>query len=190
MRLVGFDPSLRHWGIAKVETDDQGVPTVLGLQVLEPVVHTGKQVRQNSQDLDAAEQLYTGALLAAKHAHAVFVEVPVGSQSAAAMKSYGVCIGVLAGLRAVGIPFFLVTADEVKLAGHGTKTATKKQMIEWAVARHPEANWPRYMRKGVQSISESQAEHMADALAAIYAGCRLQEFKRLRALTYPLQAAV
>lgn len=188
MRVVGLDPSLRNWGIAS------GVLTKgrLDLQfvsVVNPTLPTGKQVRQNSLDLASAKQLFEATWLAVKHAQAVFVEVPVGSQSARAMASYGICVGVLGALRAQGVPFFEVTPAEVKMAATGKKTATKAEMIAWALAAHPEANWPTYMRNGLRHVTESTAEHMADAAAAIHAGIAGNEFKQAQALLNPFRQA-
>ena len=72
--------------------------------------------------------------------------------------------------------------EEVKKASVGIKTATKAQMIEWAVAKHPEANWPTYKQHGEDVISEAKAEHMADAVATIYAGLSCQPFQQMLAL--------
>lgn len=179
-KVVGFDPSLRNWGIAQGIIVPGPSPSlhIVHLSVINPVLPKGKQVRQNSLDLESAKQLAEGALAAAKDAKAIFVEVPVGSQSARAMASYGVCVGVLGALRATGIPFFEVTPTEVKMASFGKKTATKAEMISWAVKQHPEGNWPTYLEKGVIHISDAKAEHMADAIAAIYAGVRCNTFQQ------------
>ena len=158
---------------------DTGQLRIDKLDLTSTVLPTGKQIRQNSLDLESAFQLYKGAVAASEGAQAVFVEVPVGSQSARAMASYGVCVGVLGALRANGVPFFEVTPTEVKLAGVGNKTATKIQMIEWAMGKHPEANWPTYKRNGQCLVSEAQAEHQADAVAAIYAGIATNAFQQL-----------
>lgn len=180
IKVCGQDPSLRNWGLAIGTYDlDTGRLEITHLDLVNPVLPTGKQVRQNSADLESGYQLYKGAMAAAKGAHAVFVEVPVGSQSARAMASYGVCVGVLGALRATGIPFFEVTPTEVKLAGYGKKTASKEEMIEWAMAKHPEANWPMYSRNGSVLVSEAKAEHQADAVAAIYAGMATTAFRQL-----------
>jgi Holliday junction resolvasome RuvABC endonuclease subunit len=180
IRVLGCDPSLRNWGLATglydLETKEL---RITDLKTVCPVLPTGKQVRQNSVDLESAYQLYSATIAAAKGAHAVFVEVPVGSQSARAMASYGICVGVLGALRANGIPFFEVTATEVKLAGAGIKTATKEQMISWATRRHPEANWPTYKEHGTVLLSEAKAEHMADAVGAIHAGLSCNPFQQL-----------
>jgi hypothetical protein len=95
------------------------------------------------------------------------------------MASYGICVGVLGALHGMDIPFFEVTPTEVKLAGHGTKTATKQDMISWAMNKHPEANWPTYRSNGKDLVSEAKAEHMADAVAAIYAGLSCKSFQQL-----------
>ena len=181
LTVVGMDPSLRNWGIAKgvLIPNQERQLHINWLDVIQPVLPTGKQVRQNSIDLESAKQLCEGAWKAAQGAHAIFVEVPVGSQSARAMASYGICVGVLGALRTSGVPFFEVTPTEVKLASTGKKTATKSEMIEWAVSKHPEANWPSYKSNGKTQISEAKAEHMADAIAAIYAGIACNSFQQM-----------
>ena len=179
IKVVGFDPSLRNWGIAKGDynlwTNDLRINEV---GTFCPVLSQSKQVRQNSQDLESARQLYWTAVSATQDAHAVFVEVPIGSQSARAMASYGICMGVL-GALSVNTPIFEVTPAEVKLAGPGKKTASKLEMIEWAMQQHPNANWPLYRKNGKQLISEGKAEHQADAVGAIYAGIISKPFQQL-----------
>lgn len=180
IRVVGFDPSLRNWGMASGWFyPDNGDLQIQKVDVTQPVLSTSKQVRQNSDDLESAFQLYKAAKDFAFDAQAVFVEVPVGSQSARAMASYGICIGVLGGLRAAGIPFFELTPTEVKMAAVGSKTATKQQMIDWAVKTQPQANWPGYTKNGERLISAAKGEHMADAIAAIQAGVNSVPFQQL-----------
>lgn len=95
------------------------------------------------------------------------------------MASYGICVGVLGALRTSGVPFFEVTPTEVKLVSVGKKTATKAEMIGWASTLHPEANWPNYKSNGKTLISEAKAEHMADAIATIYAGIACNSFQQM-----------
>ncbi len=185
IRVVGLDPSLRNWGWSQgwfdLRTGELAIHQV-GVVNTKPV--DGKQVRQNSKDLEAARQLSLGVQEFLYGAQAVFAEVPVGSQSSRAMASYGICVGVLGALRAQGIPFFEVTPNEVKLiTGHG-KQATKRQMIQWAYDQHPSANWPFQTQKGKTTIVESKAEHMADSVAAIHAGIAGNEFQQLRAFLH------
>lgn len=183
LQVVGFDPSLRHWGIAKGAYDTVAETlTISALTVSEPVIPKGKQIRQNSKDLEAAQQHTAAAVAASQGANAIFVEVPVGSQSARAMAGYALCVGVLGALRAGGINFYEVTPTEVKVIATRTKTASKAEMILWAVTTHPEAPWPYYKEKGQLIMSEAKAEHMADAIAAIYAGIASNPFKQTMAL--------
>ena len=186
--VCGLDPSLRNWGISLGSYDTETKQLVISeVSVVTPVLPTGKQVRQNSLDLESAKQLYKATADAIKGVQAIFVEVPVGSQSARAMCGYGVCVGVLGALRAQGIPFTEVTPTEVKMASTGKKTATKQEMIQWAMATHPEANWPVYKQKGEVKVSEAKAEHMADATAAIYAGLSCNSFQQLLPFMQPNQ---
>lgn len=173
---------MNHWGICVGTLDlDTKKIEVKELSVVEPVVPTGKTVRQNSKDLEAAKQLTAAAVEAIRKAKVTFVEVPVGSQSARAMASYAMCVGVLGALRAGGLQFIEVTPKEVKVAATGKDTATKQEMIVWATTKHPEAAWPTYSRHGKKEISAGKAEHMADATAAIYAGLKTDQFQQLLA---------
>lgn len=177
IQVVGFDPSMNNWGIAKGTFDPQTKAIQIhDLGTVSPDLPTGKQVRQNSKELESARQLTKAAVAALQSAQATFVEVPVGSQSARAAVSYGLCCGVLGALREGGFPFFEVTANEVKIIATGKRTATKREMIAWASTMHPDAPWPRYKKNGVVLISEGTAEHMADAVAAIYAGVTSNAF--------------
>lgn len=175
-----MDPSMSNWGYTVGELDPQeGTLTLSDVGVIKPAKITSKQVRQNSKDLDQAEQIIRPLRELLDGADAIFVEVPVGSQSASAMKGYGICIGVLGALRALGYAFVEVTPTDVKLNSVGSKTASKKQMIEWAVDLYPDAPWPRQTIKGVTTVIASKAEHMADAVAAIHAGAITPEFQRM-----------
>jgi Holliday junction resolvasome RuvABC endonuclease subunit len=176
--VVGFDPSLTNWGIAEAQLDlSTGLLTTPYLTLVEPEKLKNKQVRQNSTDLFVAEQLARVALEVARRAKVVFVEVPVGSQSARAMASYGVCVGVLGALRAEGISLIEVTAFEVKKTFTGDKNATKQTMIDTAVKLYPDANFPRQGERVVL-----KAEHVADAIAAIHAGVLTPTFQNLMRL--------
>lgn len=184
--VLGMDPSLTHWGLAEGILDlNTGFLGSLQLSVVEPEKTKLKQVRQNSIDLAVAEQLAEQAIRAARQAKAVFVECPVGSQSARAMASYGICVGVLGAIRALGIPIIEVTATEVKVALTGDKNATKQKMIDAAVGLYPEAIWPTYQQNGKgykKGELKGTAEHVADAIATIHAGVRVPAFQTLMQL--------
>lgn len=176
--VLGMDPSLRNWGLAESNLClDTGYLDDPRLSLVQPQDIKGKQVRQNSNDLHLAETLFAPTMVAAQRARVIFVEVPVGSQSARAMASYGITVGVLGAIRALGIPLIEVTALECKKALTNDKNATKEQMIAAAVALYPNANWP--IHRG--SVT-AKAEHNADAIAAIHAGVQTPTFQNLMRL--------
>lgn len=180
--VLGLDPSLRNWGLAEGLLDlETGELSSLNLILVQTEVDDTKQVRQNSKDLTAAEILATVVIPTARKAKVVFVETPVGSQSASAMKGYGVCVGILGSLRALGIQLIEVNPTEVKKVFTGDKNATKKQMIEQAVAYYPDANFPRDRNKPTGRILD-KAEHVADAIAAIHAGVQTPVFQNVMRL--------
>ena len=176
--VCGFDPSMTHWGIAEGTLDlSTGFLEGLRLETVVTQKSKDKQVRVNSSDLQRAEDLASVVIPIAQRNKVIFVECPVGSQSASGMKAYGFVIGILGCIRALGIPVIEVTALESKQIFTGNKNATKKQMIESAVALYPDANFPMY-----RGEVASNAEHVADAIAAIHAGVQTPVFKNLMRL--------
>jgi hypothetical protein len=87
------------------------------------------------------------------------------------MASYGVCIGVLGSIQALGIPIIEVTATEVKKIFTGNPNATKAEMIAQALLDYPDANFPRSKGRVV-----AKTEHVADAIATIHAGIQTPAF--------------
>jgi Holliday junction resolvasome RuvABC endonuclease subunit len=175
IKIVGIDISLNNIGICKAVIKDNRVK-IDDLSLIQPPKadsQSKKQVRKNSDDLRRARWLQENLMLAIEDCQIIAVEMPFGSQSARAMASYGICVGVLASVKK---PMIEVTPAEVKLAGFGIRTATKQEMIAWATDKHPEANWKMRMLKG-KKVLTSDNEHMADATAAIYAGMKTEQFK-------------
>lgn len=176
IEVIGYDPSLRNWGCvtALLNIEDMTL-RVTSLRIIETseTKVSKKLVRQNAQDVNASRLLVEGVRETVADAVIAFAEVPVGSQSSRAQTSYGVCCGVLGS---IDIPLISVTPTEVKKAATGHGAATKEEMIEWAVSKHPEAPWFTINRKtGVELLNKN--EHVADALAAIYAGMQTAEFR-------------
>lgn len=168
--VVGLDPSMRNFGMVKGRLDlDTGQLDIWAMQLSQPDKSSQKTVRKNSQDLEAARYHfgYIGAFL--EDADLIFVEIPVGSQSARAMASYGMCIGLIASITK---PLIQVTPAEVKRAATGNKTATKQEMIDWAVSTYPNAPWLKHAGK-----ITGKNEHLADSIAAIHAGVKTDVFK-------------
>ena len=183
VEVIGFDPSMNNWGVAKGVVDPRDISTlkIHTLDVISIDVPTSKTVRQNSKDLLVSTGLHKAAYIHAKGVKLSFAEVPHGSQSARAMASYGICVGVLGSLRNSGFNFHEVTANEVKKV-IGIDKPSKRDVIQWAYDRHPDAPWPFRKKGGESTIVESKANHMADAIVAIYAGFNTQSFKQ--ALTF------
>lgn len=175
--VAGLDPSFRNWGVAEATLDlESGILTTPSLSVIKTAEEAkGKKVRQNSYDLEAAEELAKAMSQLIPTTKIFFVEVPHGSQSASSMKGYGVCIGILGYMRAQGATIIEVSESESKKVFTGKRTATKTDMIDAAYELYPEANWPK---RGGKIVAGS-AEHMADAIAAIHSGVQTPEFLNL-----------
>lgn len=170
IKLVSFDPALQNLGVAWATFDtDTGEIAVTGLNLVKTDGQAGKTVRKNSDDLRRAKLLHDGMKEACEEAAIAMAEVPVGSQSARAMASYGVCVGVLAGCP---LPLIEVTPTEAKVAATGQKTATKGEMIAWATKKYPKAPWRLHRGK-----LTNDNEHLADAVAVFHAGVKTPEFK-------------
>lgn len=183
LRFASIDPSLRNFGLAigTIDLGEEDLPISMksiSLISTESDKSARKVVRRNSEDLVRARKLLvnTRSVLKAHDAKIIFCEVPVGSQSARSMASYGICIGLLAGLS--DRPIIEVTPSEVKLTAVGNKTASKAEMIEWATALYPHLPWV----KGIKSKYADKNEHMADAIAAAHAGLLTEEFARVAAI--------
>lgn len=181
--VVGFDPSLLHWGIAEATLDlTTGILGDPHLSIIEPDRLKEKQIRKNSKDLHEARQLAEAVFLVAKKAKAIFVEVPVGSQSASGMKAYGMCVGILGTMLSQDIQLIEVTASEVKKALTGGIHASKAQMIAEALKLYPNSNFPRHTKNGKtfrKGEIMDKAEHAADAIGAIHAGVSTPVFQSL-----------
>ncbi len=179
IKVVGFDPSLSNWGVAQAVLDLETLQIdITSLELAKTTPDKTKQVRRNCDDLDRAQVLHAGMTAGAKGCSIAFVEIPVGSQSARAMASYGVSVGALASCP---IPLIPVMPDEVKLAAVGHRLAAKEEMIEWATALYPNAPWITTGKKDTKRYTKAN-EHLADAVAAIHAGVRTDEFQRLQSV--------
>lgn len=180
IKVAGFDPSLRHWGIACGLYDTETkAPEITHLETVEPIVSKDKSLRASSKDTDSAAQLAERALIVGREAQAVFAEIPSGSQSARGALGNGVCFGVLGVLQSEGIPIYFHSARELKKFATGRVSASKAEMIEWAMKEHPDAPWPTYKKNNEVLISATKAEHMADAIAAIHTGVSSPRFQQL-----------
>lgn len=177
LRVAGIDPSLRNFGLVRgyIDLDDEAMPFIIEAMLLvesDADKANKKTVRKNSDDLRRARSLQREMTKFIADVAMVFVEVPVGSQSARSMASYGICIGVLSSIKR---PMIQVTPTEVKLAAVGIKTASKEQMIAWAHESYPDANWMTRQLKG-ETVLINKNEHLADAIGTVHAGMLTDQF--------------
>lgn len=176
IKIGGFDPSMSNFGMSKGEYCTEAELLIIKeLRLQKTSSSNNKSVRKNSDDLRRAKELQAAMQSFFKDVDVVCVEIPVGSQSARAMASYGMCIGILASLNK---PLIQVTPSEVKIAATGSKAATKGDMIRWATGRHPELPWRARKTKGIWSLLNDN-EHLADSIAAIEAAIETDQFKLL-----------
>lgn len=175
IRCGSIDPSMRNFGMAKIDLDLATLKiSVVDMKLIETEKRAGKQVRKNSDDLRRSQEINVAFHDFVSDCRFVFAEIPTGAQSAAAMFSFGLVVGILGGCPK---PLIQVQPFETKLATVGTKTASKEEMIEWAEETYPDAPWIRL--RGRMTLKN---EHLADALAVSHAGVNTDEFRRMIAL--------
>ena len=136
-----------------------------------------KQIRRNSDDLERARLLHRAITLYTKDADFVIGEVPTGAQSARASLSFGIVIGLYAGLS----NFIQVQPTDVKRIVSGRKTASKDEVIAWSYNRFPNLNWLRARGQPDGDLILDN-EHMADAIAIAFAGIATEQFKQAIAM--------
>ena len=173
--LTGIDPSFRNFGMVKFEFDHRGLfPIDEKLQITKKAPKTAK-LRVNCDDLERSQYLFNTMHAFIGDSDYIFMEMPVGSQNASGMKSYGICVGIAASIQ---LPLILVLPHEVKLATGLKKTASKAEIRQWAYKKYPDVQWLRARNNPKGSFTDAN-EHLADACATVEAGIRTPEFKRL-----------
>ncbi len=174
MRFVSIDSSLANTGVAVGNVGPTGVITVDYIKLHSTSKSKHKQIRASSDAIQRCRSTweFIQEIVKEEKPNVVFMETPSGSQSSSGMKSYGATCQLIASIHPAPIE---VTPTEVKLASFGTKTASKKDMIDWAHGLYPNVEWFWHSGK-----LQAKNEHMADAIAIIYAGTKTQEFSRLK----------
>lgn len=166
IKVLGLDPSLRSWGIAAC-LYREGKLEVVETHISKTI--NTKGIKQNASDIIAATTLYNELITPIKWADVICIEVPHGSQSSRAMVSYGVCVALIGVIQALNPNIVQVSANDVKAIVRTDKDhkPTKQEIIAWVKDKHPEANLPTTL----------SAEHICDAIVAIYAAMNTKEFK-------------
>lgn len=181
--IIGIDAALRNMGFARGNVClHQGRPVIeiTGLVLSQTQPDEKKTVRVSSSNLRCGQELHAVVQSLAATAQYVFAEIPTGAKSAKAAHGLGIAVGIMSSVpRGKMIE---VSPAEVKAAVIGRRTgqsATKEDIIRWAVARWPAAPWIRRKVKGKANEVAPENEHLADACAAIVAGVSTPEFQRI-----------
>lgn len=116
----------------------------------------------------------------------IFAEFPHGgSKSASAARPLNFCTMML-GILATEYTVIPITPTEVKEIT-GVNVTDKVGIMSWAINKHPELNWETGNRKNKLNMQNAAGksyttsggnEHMADAIAAAYAGVETEKFVR------------
>ena len=154
--------------------------TVDDLILIETESEAKKGVIKQSDDLRRARIVKQGMLEACEDASFAISEIPFCNPAgyAAANFNSGLVTGVLA---ACPIPLIQVFPAEVKQKATGIRSATKEEMIAWAMKKFPEAAWRMRTLKGRQVPTKAN-EHLADAVASINAGLDSQQLQQALAI--------
>jgi len=188
IRIVGMDPSTSNWGICKATLDVTSMEWVVDdLICIETESESKKGVIKQSDDLRRAREVRQGMVDACEDASFAISEIPFCNPAgyAAANFNSGLVTGVLA---ACPIPLIQVFPAEVKFKATGIRSATKGEMIEWAMGRFPDAPWRMRKLKG-KMVPMNVNEHLADAVASINAGLDSQQLQQALAIYRGMKTA-
>ena len=174
--IMGLDGSLRNFGMALMTLDvDTMEIAVEELILTKTAKEKSKQVRASSDNFNRAADIAASiqSRLTTFRPQAVFVEVPSGGQSYAAVLGFGIVIGLYASIltpRPIE-----VSPAETKLASVGVKNASKEEVMAWAFAKYPKAPWLTRKLKG-EIVPIADNEHLADSVAIAHAGIKTPAF--------------
>ena len=173
IRFASIDPSMANLAVVVGVIEDNKIDCIHG-KLITTEKAKNKQVRASSDTIDRCRELRAGLLdvLDDWAPQVIFVETPSGSQSASGMKSYGLVCMLIASLEPWPIE---VTPQEVKKKVMGKLTASKREIIDWAYAKHPNLPWV----KGRDQLADKN-EHMADAVAIAYAGVQTRDYQSFK----------
>lgn len=182
MKMLCVDAAFRNvgWALVTVNLKTMSVnPLEIGLVRTE--LSKNKTVRAASDKLRRAREIALKLRALELRAEIMTAEIPSGAQSAAAAAALGIAIGILSGHT---VPLIEVTPAEVKLAALGSKTASKREMIDWAAGTWPDLEWITARGK----LTDAN-EHMADAIAIAHAGVNTPEFRQAAVFFQPRPAS-
>jgi hypothetical protein len=182
IKVLGVDGSMSNFGMARCEIDTETFAIeVLDLTLAQVLSETSKTVVKTADNYRRACDIRAAFLACCADVALVMAEIPLmitphpkmppGAASLANHNS-GLVIGVLAGSP---VPLIPVMPDDVKIAALNARRASKEEMIEWAMAKYPNAPW-RMRKLHGKMVPVADNEHLADAVAVVHAGVRTAQF--------------
>lgn len=186
IKVIGFDPSMSNFGVAQCTVDlSTDEISVTNLILIGTKGESNKGVIKVSDDLRRAREVFAGMTDACKGYSLAISEIPLGNAAVYnnAILSAGLVTGVLGGCP---IPIIQVFPQDVKMVATGARNGDKAQVIDWAMSLYPNANWLTRKRGG-KLVPIAANEHLADAIAAVHAGVRTQQFKQAAAIYRSMQ---
>lgn len=171
---------MRNWGMVIGVYDVETCKLTLESNALVTTSHCKDlPLPKNLKDVAASQVLYKENKTYLLGVDIIVAEIPIGSKSASAMISYGLCIGVLGSLAQNNIPLVRVTPQAVKRI-IGNAEASKHDVMQWVLENHPEIVPPtRTMKNGKTQVITTKFEHIADAVVAIHAALATTEFHNI-----------
>lgn len=169
INILSFDPSMSNWGIAKMTLSD-GLLEVDYVDVIHTKSDESSKESKAKQDLNRCITLIEGIDSHLKGIDCIVIELPIGSQSFSAAKSYGISIALSAYAASKGIDMFYVSPFAVKKVV-GNNNSSKHSIVDWVNAKHP--------NKLSKQLYKSN--HEADACVAVYAALDdIKEYYEIR----------
>lgn len=178
--VVGIDPAFSNVGFALGNIDiESNSVTMTDVTLIRTKSDKTWEGRKSADDLRRAQEIHDQlhAIINQTGAEYAFIEIPQGTQSARAAWSLGIVLGLIASIN---IPIIQVSARDVKIRVTGNPKATKREMIDWAMKRHPDVGWAVRKSKGELVSNDGMNEHMADACAVIECGLNSDEWLKFR----------
>lgn len=174
MKFISIDPSLSNLGIVRGEIINDKL--ILESHTLVSTEKSkNKTIRVSSDTIQRSRFLLTAikTVIEDFKPQIIFAETPSGSQSASGMLSYGISCCIIASCNP---PAIELTPVEVKKHTVGTKTASKKEIIEYVNNKYP--GFLETKKDG--SVVEGRMEHIADAVCIAEAGLKSDQYKQIK----------
>lgn len=171
LRILGMDPSLNNWGLAfaTLYLDDLTIEVGKLVTVHPEPSKLNKSERKSTKDIERTTSLFNNLLPYLKDVDIVIAETPIGGRDTKAAFGYSVCVTLIGVLNSIGLENEVIEVSPFDVKQVVKKEATKDEMISWATKQHPEADWKYRIVKGNKVLIKKEAEHVSDAIAAIYA---------------------